>query len=94
MAKQLSSDEVNVLTDYLVGTAKSVDDGLRDLFGCDSGDLDQESLDMIDNDVFICSVCGWACSVQDDLASGGDDDDSDAVCLECDGGKGDDDEGD
>lgn len=81
MSVRLSEDQVTQLTEYLVGTTNTLEGGLL-VIGIErnESDLDQETCDLIDEEIFECTLCGWWCCMHDDLA---DTDNGEQLCLDC-----------
>lgn len=79
---QLSTEQIYRLADYLMGTCNSLDGALDALFGIDSAmELHAESLELLENEVFLCSECGWWAETSET-----EDRDGDVVCQDCFGG--------
>lgn len=65
-----------LLTEYLQGTCKSLDEGLDNLYpGMTQDDLTPEDFDEIDNEIFLCDNCGWWCEISEQ--------DDNGFCLDC-----------
>ena len=62
--------------DYLVGTRKSLDEGLN-AFGKDLMDITEEELDEVNEAIFRCDICSWWCTVGE-MADG-----YETMCNEC-----------
>lgn len=71
--------QLKELIDYLRGSCKSLDGGVRELFDIDGDDLTEEQLQEIDNEIFHCSQCGWWYEIAEESGK----DDSDLICNDC-----------
>ena len=73
------------LCEYLQGTCKTLNDGCVS-FGYEEDDLTEDDLNYIDNEIFLCTSCGWWCEVCDSV----DNDEGENVCCDCVDGYGED----
>lgn len=71
---KLNEDQLNELTDYLLGSSLSINDGLSTM-GLVVEQLDLSSFDDIDATMFRCDWCGWWCDSDDNCG--------DQCCYQC-----------
>ncbi len=66
------------VADYLLGTCKSVDEGIQDEFGEDVElqDIDIKLLKELDDIAFCCEACGWWSEISMAAEDGG-------ICTDC-----------
>ena len=68
---------VEQLISELQGTCKTIQEFLPE--GMEEDDLTEEDLQEIDNEVFLCSVCGWWYEICEESGS----DESELICNDC-----------
>lgn len=74
----LTQAQVHEVADHIVGTTKSITQGLQDC-GIDAtqNDLSPDSVIAFDELIFCCDTCGWTCDIDEMSGKDG------QVCVEC-----------
>ena len=67
--------DVHELIGALQGTCDTIPDHLPE--GMEEEDLTQEDHNTIDNEIFLCEVCGWWCEISEQVAE------LDGTCQDC-----------
>ena len=76
---KFTRENIDELIQYLQGSCNSLDEGIQTILGdYDSTDLSPENCDQIDNEIFLCTGCGWWCEVSEMS-----EEDDEQVCVEC-----------
>lgn len=67
MAK-FTNEELEELVDALRGSTDTLDMAIKELFGDQYGEdqMDDSDHDYIDNEIFLCTDCGWWCEISDE----------------------------
>lgn len=60
------------LVQYLQGTCKSLDEGVREVYGedFDVNELSDEDTSHLDQEIFLCDTCGWWCEICEEDGEG------------------------
>jgi hypothetical protein len=78
--RALTEEQVDDLAAHLIGTAKSLGNGLEELFGITENELDIKDCHSIDERLFYCAQCDWCCGMDELNTETGDDE---MICDEC-----------
>lgn len=76
MDRQAAVDAANKVADHIIGAAKDVHTGLMDLGFPEELEVNADFCEQIDDRMFMCSVCDWACDRDEES-------DEEGVCDEC-----------
>jgi len=88
--RKIPDDKMNELVEYLQGSCKSLEDGLRTVLDDDGADMNSMSLEdcrELDDKIFNCEICNWWCDVGNTSSKQPDDDDR-LICTQCAGDQG------
>lgn len=77
---KFTRNQIDDLIQYLQGSCDSLSDGIFAVIGEDysEDDLSLDNLEQIDNEIFLCDVCGWWFEVCEMSES-----ESEQACVEC-----------
>jgi hypothetical protein len=78
---KLTSSQIDDLIQELQGTIARLDATTEEMFGISSFDLDMETLEALDQEIFCCECCGWWYEIGELSREV----DEDMVCQECEG---------
>ena len=78
--RMLSDEQVGQLAEELRGTVGTVDTAAEHLFDLSEDELTLEDCRALDDQVFLCTTCGWWCETSE-LCE--DDDTGENVCQDC-----------
>jgi hypothetical protein len=70
--KKISDEQVDEIISDLVGTCDTLNDAITATTGDDNlteDDLLPEQLEHIDNEIFLCTDCGWWCEMIEEVGS-------------------------
>lgn len=73
--------DIDGLISYLQGTCGTLDNACEQ-FGFTWDDLTSEDFDKIDNEIFLCPICGWWCE-NCERTSNNISLDSEDICEDC-----------
>lgn len=80
---KISNEQIEKIIDYLQGSCKTMQDGITGITEDDNlseEDITDEQMAHIDQEIFLCTDCGWWCEISEETKSVND---SELGCRDC-----------